>query len=153
MIADGGVGKMGTTYQYYVCKTARKHKCNKKRVEKNELELAVTEITMEYLSDKRRVQKIADDMIAYHGRRTDTAVLRSLEVRMASTQKEMDDTTTAYVQAVATQNALSLQGCRWVPSRSLLVRNPCLLNKAFSAYNRRPPLQAGIIRYSVGIID
>jgi|AGTN01.1.fsa_nt_gi hypothetical protein len=49
---------------------------------------------------------IADDMIAHHGRRTDTGILKSLEVRIASAQKEMDDTTTAYIHAVATQNAL-----------------------------------------------
>jgi hypothetical protein len=61
-------------------------------------------MTVEYLSDKRRVQRIADDMIAYHGRRTDTAILRSIEVRIANTQKNIDDTTTAYVQAVTMQN-------------------------------------------------
>ena len=111
MIADGGVGKSGTTYQYYVCKTARKNKCAKKREDKNELEKYVTEMTVGYLSDKRRVQRIADDMIAHHERRTETSVLRSLEVRIANTQKEIDDTTTAYIQAVATKNDLLVGGC------------------------------------------
>jgi len=111
MIADGGTGKMGVTYQYYVCKTARKHKCEKTREEKNELEFEMTDITMKELSDKKRVQSMADKAIEYHGRRTDTAVLRSYEVRIANTKKEMEDTTTAYIQAVATQNALFIASC------------------------------------------
>lgn len=111
MIADGGVGKQGTTYQYYVCKTARKHACDKKREEKNTLEFDTTVMTMEQLKKKHFLQKIADDMIAHHGRRTDTAVIKSLETRIANTQKEMDDTTTAYIQAVSMQNSLFMTSC------------------------------------------
>ena len=111
MIADGGVGKMGITYQYYICKTARKRKCNKKREEKNTLELEVTKMVIEYLKDKRRIQKIVDDMIAHHEQRTDTSILKSLEVRITNTQKEMDSTTTAYIQAVTSQNNLFIESC------------------------------------------
>ena len=111
MIADGGTSKTGATYQYYICKTARKGKCDKKREEKNALELDVTEMTIKELSDKKRVQWIADKMIAYHGRRTDTAILHSLEVRITNTQKDMDDTTTAYIQATTAQNSLFVAAC------------------------------------------
>lgn len=111
VIADGGVGKQGTVYQYYVCKTARKGNCVRAREEKNTLELDITKMTVEYMRNKHRLQKIADDIIAHHGRRTDTAVLRSLEVRIANTQKDIDDTTTAYIQAVAAQNILLIDGC------------------------------------------
>ena len=111
MIADGGVGKQGTTYQYYVCKTARKRECDKKREEKNELEFDVTIMTMEQLKNKAYLRKIADDMIAHFGHRTDTAVFKSLEMRISNTQKEMDNTTTAYIQAVSTQNALFMASC------------------------------------------
>ena len=87
------------------------NECEKRREEKNNTEFSVTDITIRVLKDKKRVQKIVDEMRAHHERRTDTAILRSLEVRIASTQKEMDDTTTAYIQAVATQNSLFMTSC------------------------------------------
>ena len=70
-----------------------------------------TRMTVGYLSDRRRVQKIADDRIAHFQRRTDTGILRSLEVRIANTQKDMEDTTTAYIQAVAANNGLFVKSC------------------------------------------
>jgi len=83
------------TKRCYVCKFARKKGCNKKREEKNGLELDVTAITIKELSDKKHVRLIVDKMTELHGRRTDTVILRSLEVRITNTSKEMDDTTTA----------------------------------------------------------
>ena len=113
MIADSGVGNKGAVnYQYYVCKAMRNRQCNKKREDKDGLELTVTRMTVEYLRDKERVKQIADDMIAYHNSKTDTGILRSLEVRIANTQKDMEDTTTAYIQAVATKNSLFEAGCQ-----------------------------------------
>jgi len=111
VIADGGVGKMGVTYQYYYCKLARAQKCEKKREDKDLLEREITKMVVAHFSDPRRAKKTVDDTIAAYNKRTDIGIIKSLEVRIANTQKEMDSTTTAYIQAVTSQNQLFIEGC------------------------------------------
>lgn len=39
MVANAGVGKMGVTYKYYMCKTARSGDCDKKREDKDLIDM------------------------------------------------------------------------------------------------------------------
>ena len=106
MVANAGNGKMGVTYKYYMCKTARDGDCTKKREDKDVLEYEVVRLTVEYLRDKKRLLKIANDLIAHHAKRTDTAVLKSIATSISNAEKDVEDTTTAYVKAVSGGNAL-----------------------------------------------
>ena len=63
-------------------------------------------MTVEYLRDKKRLLKIANDLIAHHAKRTDTAVLKSIATSISNAEKDIEDTTTAYVKAVSNGNAL-----------------------------------------------
>ena len=42
MVADGGTSKTGAQHHYYICKKRRGGKCDKKRENKDNLELYVT---------------------------------------------------------------------------------------------------------------
>lgn len=111
MVANAGVGKMGVTYKYYMCKTARNGDYDKKREDKDLLEYEVVRLTVEYLKDKNRLLKIANDLIAHHAKRTDTAILKSLATSISNAEKDIEDTTTAYVKAVSTGNGLLEKAC------------------------------------------
>ena len=111
MVANAGVGKMGVTYKYYMCKTARDGDCEKTREDKDFLESDIVRLTVEYLSAKERLLKIANDLIAHHAKRTDTAILKSLATSIKNAEKDSEDTTTAYVKAVTTGNSLLEKAC------------------------------------------
>lgn len=111
MVANAGVGKMGVTYKYYMCKTARNGDCDKKREDKDLLEYEVVRLTVWYLKDKNRLLKIANDLMAHHAKRTDTAILKSLATSIKNAEKDVEDTTTAYVKAVSTGNGLLEKAC------------------------------------------
>lgn len=111
MIADGGTSHTGATYKYYVCKTARKGLCIKTREEKNHLEEWVTEETVIFFKDKKQVNKAADDVIAYYDNKTNTSAFKALETQIANIKRDMENTTTAYIQAVATKNDLFIKSC------------------------------------------
>lgn len=59
MIGYSGTGKSGRTYNYYICKTARKKKCDKKVVSKNLIENRVIEECLKMLTveNKRYIAK------------------------------------------------------------------------------------------------
>ncbi len=124
MVANSGVSRTGVTYKYYLCKTARKGDCVKLREDKDILEYEVVRLTVEYLNDRRRLSRIADDVIDHHAKRTDTAVLKSLAANIANAEKEAEDTTTAYIKAVSTGNVILEKGCeKRIAELSALIEN------------------------------
>ncbi len=64
MIGYGGTGKYGKQYHYYICKKARKKKCNKKIVSKSYIEQRVLEECLKLLTGeniKYIAKKIAEE--------------------------------------------------------------------------------------------
>ena len=53
MIGYGGTGKSGKQYHYYICKKARKKKCNKKIISKDYIENRVVEECLKLLTEDR----------------------------------------------------------------------------------------------------
>lgn len=51
MIGYSGTSKNGNVYQYYICKNAKKKKCNKKNVSKSTIEDAVIKVCKKLLND------------------------------------------------------------------------------------------------------
>lgn len=49
--------------------------------------------------------------MAHHAKRTDTAILKSLAISITNAEKDIEDTTTAYVKAVTTGNNLLEKAC------------------------------------------
>ena len=101
MVADGGTGKTGKTYHYYSCKASKKHACNKKREDKGFAEWYAVEQTQLYLSDPRRVNIIASDVIKYYESRTCNDELKRVQAERAKTQKEIDNAVNLLVSGVS----------------------------------------------------
>ena len=92
MVADGGVGHMGVTYKYYACKDTKKGNCAKNRESKEALEKWVADEIIKFLSDPRRLNKMVDDVVAYHGKKTDESETKSIESKIVHAKKQIDDT-------------------------------------------------------------
>ncbi len=97
--ADGGTSKTGKTHQYYACKQKKKGVCDKRRKEKDRLEFYVTQMAHDFLSDKENARKAARDTVVYYDKRTGTDNIKSLETRIAKARKDIEEMTTAFIEA------------------------------------------------------
>ena len=57
------------------------------------------------------MQVVISDVLAHYKKKTDESELRSVEVKMHNVQKDIDNATTAYIQAVTIRNELLQKGC------------------------------------------
>lgn len=99
MIADGGTSKTGKKYQYYACKTKKKHACDKENEDKDILELCVTQVVRDFLSDKKNAEIVVKDTLAYYDRRTGAESIKSIETRIAKAHKDVEEMANAFIEA------------------------------------------------------
>lgn len=99
MIAGGGTSRLGKKYYYYVCKQKKKALCDKKREDKDKLELYVTQVVHEFLSDRKNVEKVAQDTINYYEQRTGDNGMKSIEAQIRHAQDEAEQLTNAFILA------------------------------------------------------
>ncbi len=99
MRADGGTSKTGTTYLYYTCKNRKIHKCDKKREEKDNLEYYVTSFVVDFLSDDKNAEMIANDSLNYAESKTSEQNLKSIITQIANTKQKITDLSNAFVLA------------------------------------------------------
>ena len=99
MIADGGTSKTGKKYQYYACKTKKKHACDKENEDKDILELCVTQVVRDFLSDKKNAEIVVKDTLAYYDRRTGADSIKSIETRIAKAHKDVEEMANAFIEA------------------------------------------------------
>lgn len=105
IVADGGTGKSGRQYHYYACNgKKKKHICNKKNERKDFLEWYITEQTVNYLSNKERVDIIANDVVKYYESKTSARQIKKLMKDQAKIQQEIDNAVNAIVN---TSNAVT----------------------------------------------
>ena len=103
MVSDGGTSKMGKQHHYYACKKKKKGLCDKKREDKDKLELYVTSCVVDFLSDKNNAEVAVTDVLNYYDKRTDENNLKSIKAKIAKANKEVEELTDAFVKA---KNAL-----------------------------------------------
>ena len=108
MVADGGVGRLGQTYKYYTCKHIKQHSCAKNREPKDALEKWVTEETIRFFRNPKFLNKLIEDLIAYHDRKTGVSEIKAVETRIVGVKKQIDDTLNSMIAAesVATKKLL-----------------------------------------------
>ena len=99
MVSDGGTSKTGEQHHYYTCKKRRTGKCDKKRENKDNLELYVVTCVRDFLSDKKNVETAIDDVLAYYDKRTDEQNLKSITAKIAKIRKEVEELAEAFVKA------------------------------------------------------
>ena len=99
MVSDGGTSKAGKQHHYYACKKKKKGLCTKKREHKDVAEEYVTECVHDWLSDPANAEVAVIDTLNYYKNRTSEENLRSIEVRITNTRKEISDYADAFVKA------------------------------------------------------
>ena len=108
MVADGGTSKTGEQHHYYICKKRRSGKCDKKRENKDNLELYVTSCVKDFLSNPENAETAVNDVLAYYDKRTDEQNLKSITAKIAKIRQEVSELTDAFVKAksVLLQNSI-----------------------------------------------
>lgn len=99
MVADGGTDKYKVQHHYYTCKKRRKKECDKARVVKDDLEMAVTVGVVNWLSQDKHAKEAVDDVMNFYEKRTDISNLKSLETRIAKVKQDVEAQADAFVKA------------------------------------------------------
>ena len=99
LISDGGTSKTGKQHHYYMCKSRRKKLCDKKREVKDVIEQAVTQAVVDFLCSPENLDKALDDVMKYYNSRTDEKNLKSIQTKIANTEKEIEEQTNAFIKA------------------------------------------------------
>lgn len=93
MTAYSGTSKNGRTYRYYICNRARKHLCDKHKVDKEKIENFIINKTMEFLQQDEIVDRLAD--LLYDLQYEENTILPMLEKQLAEKKKEIENIVTA----------------------------------------------------------
>ena len=104
MTAYAGTSKNGKVYRYYICNRARKHECDKKKVEKDKIENFVVAKTMEFLMKDDIVERLVD--LLYELQYEENTILSRLESQLSERTKEIDNIVTAIQKGVASDALL-----------------------------------------------
>jgi hypothetical protein len=99
MVAGGGTSKSGKKHHYYECKNHKIKQCHKKVENKNDLEKAVIDGIISFLSKPENVETIANDTITYFEDRTASENILSIERKISSINTQVDEMTTTYLNA------------------------------------------------------
>ena len=99
MVADKSTGHSGKKYSYYTCKNKQKHKCEKLREHKDNLETYVTSCVVNFLRDKKNAQIAVDTVFAYYEKRTEENGIKSINAKIANIQAEAEKLTDAFINA------------------------------------------------------
>jgi hypothetical protein len=99
MVSDGGVSNQGIAHHYYTCKRKKKSLCEKRREKKDAIELYIVNCVINFLSDPKNVEVAASDVLSYYEKRTDISTLKSVQTKIANTQKEVDELAESFVKA------------------------------------------------------
>ena len=104
MTAYSGTGKSGKVYRYYICNRARKHVCDKQKVEKEKLENFIVYKTMEFLQRDEIIDKLTE--LLYDLQYEENTVLPRLENQLAEKKKEIGNIVTAIQKGVASDTLM-----------------------------------------------
>lgn len=90
MIGYSGTGKSGKTYNYYICKKAKKHECQKKVVDQAKIENRVVEECRKLLSDSN-ISRIADAIDAVCKSEYDNSAVKRIRAAIKTTDDAIEN--------------------------------------------------------------
>ena len=102
MTGDGGTGKSGRVYNYYICNGRRAHKCEKERAQKDWIEQLVIDELVKLIHSDDFVNEVADRCMEYQKREEDHSVLHSLEARQKEVEKAIQNMLAAIEAGIIT---------------------------------------------------
>ena len=79
MTGDGGTGKSGKVYSYYICNGKREHKCTKTRAQKDWIEDAVVAKLASIVNSDKVINEIADRFMKWQNIESPNELLEGLE--------------------------------------------------------------------------
>jgi DNA invertase Pin-like site-specific DNA recombinase len=101
MCGESGKSKTGAIHRYYQCRAAKtKRTCDKKRISKDFLETAVTDISMQLFDNAPLLNSVIDNCYELQNRKN--ANLPALEYQFEQVNKEIDNVMTAIKQGIIT---------------------------------------------------
>lgn len=92
MTGDGGTGRSGQVYSYYICNNRRKKKCNKERAPKQWIEDAVVAKLAEIVNDDDMINEFADRFMEWQAKQKTSSALSGLEQRLKQNETAIKNT-------------------------------------------------------------
>lgn len=102
LVGESGRSANGATYTYYACAAKKKqHTCQKRNERKNALEFFVVDYICTRLLTERRIDQIAESVVAEYAKSFDVSGLKDLERQLRDTDKELDQLVDALIKTSA----------------------------------------------------
>ena len=99
MVGVSGTGR-AATYYYYACgKKYKYHTCDKRSERKDFLEQLVVELTLEYVLEPKRMDFIADRVMALYQNEFNEENVKAIERRVAALEEEIEKAVNAFIDA------------------------------------------------------
>ena len=105
MTAYSGTSRTGKTYRYYICNRARKHLCDKEKVEKEKIEDFVVRKTMELLRSDEVIERLAE--LLYELQYEESTILPHLEEQCREREREIGNIVSAIQKGAASDTLIA----------------------------------------------
>lgn len=92
MTGDGGTGRSGQVYSYYICNGRRKHLCDKERAGKQWIEDIVVAKLAEIVNDDDMINEFADRFMEWQAKQKTSGALSGLEQRLKQNEAAIKNT-------------------------------------------------------------
>jgi site-specific DNA recombinase len=92
MTGDGGTGRSGTVYSYYICNGRRAKKCQKERAQKQWIEDTVVAELAKIVNDDAMIEEFADRFMDWQAKQKGGGALSGLEQRLKQNQTAIKNT-------------------------------------------------------------
>lgn len=102
MTGDGGTGKSGKVYSYYICNGRRQHKCEKERAGKDWIEDLVVDELVRLIHSDDFIETVADRCMEFQKREKDRSALNALEARQKDVEKSIQNMLSAIEAGIIT---------------------------------------------------
>ena len=102
MTGDGGTGRSGRVYSYYICNGRRAHKCKKERAAKDWIEQLVVDELVKLIHTDGFIEEVADRCMEYQNREKDRSALNALEARQKDNEKAIQNMMAAIEAGIIT---------------------------------------------------
>lgn len=107
MTGDGGTGRSGKVYSYYICNGRRKQTCKKNRVNKEWIEDVIVAKLAEIVNDDNMINEFADRFMLWQSKQKTNSTLNGLEQRLKQVENAIKNTISAIDSGLITDSLKS----------------------------------------------
>jgi len=105
LIGESGTSKRKRLYSYYHCKGARAHKCDTRRLLKEDVENTVALLILDSLKERKVIKEVADCI--YRAQRQDSTELSRLKGQLTNVQTQIGNFEKAIGMGIITETTKS----------------------------------------------